>query len=68
MKLFIPTVFNNLDIDSEGFIYTTTGMIDYSAIYSGAMDARKVNTPVRRQNPSGDNVLKYNKDCGQPHG
>lgn len=45
MALFIPVEFNNVDIDGEGFIYTTT-----SEAFS--------NAPVKRLNPSGADVLK----------
>ena len=45
MQLFIPTEFSNLDIDSKGFVYATN--IDTHA-----------QTPIRRLNPSGQDVLK----------
>lgn len=45
MVLFIPVEFNNVDIDSEGFVYATT-----SEAFS--------DTPVKRLNPSGTDVLK----------
>lgn len=47
MDLFIPVEFNNVDIDQNGFIYTTT--------------AEAFNPePVRRLNPTGANVLRSN--------
>lgn len=42
---FIPLEFNNLDMDSEGFIYTTTAELT-------SMD------PIKRLNPSGEDVLR----------
>ncbi|WP_062494300.1 YIP1 family protein [Paenibacillus sp. 32O-W] len=45
MALNIPEEFNNVDIDAEGFIYTTTA--------EGFTDE-----PVKRLNPSGVDVLK----------
>lgn len=48
MKLTLPTEFSNLEIDDEGFIYTTTSIIEEDS----------ANILIRRQNPSGDNVLK----------
>ncbi|WP_238590847.1 YIP1 family protein [Paenibacillus beijingensis] len=45
LELFIPVEFNNVDIDSEGFIYVTT-----SEKFS--------DQPVKRLNPSGADVLK----------
>jgi len=45
MQLFIPTEFSNVDIDTRGFVFATN--ID---TYS--------QTPIRRLNPSGQDVLK----------
>ncbi|OBZ17998.1 hypothetical protein [Bacillus sp. FJAT-26390] len=42
---FIPIEFNNLDVDQEGFIYTTTGEINST-------------NPVKRLNPTGVDVLR----------
>ena len=48
LELTLPTEFSNLEIDDEGFIYTTTSII--------AEDSAEI--LIRRQNPSGDDVLK----------
>lgn len=45
MVLFIPTEFSNIDIDAKGFVYATN--ID--------PDSKE---PVKRLNPSGEDVLK----------
>jgi len=45
MVLFIPTEFSNLDIDHKGFVYATN--IDLNSP-----------TPIKRLNPSGEDVLK----------
>jgi hypothetical protein len=45
MQLFIPTEFSNVDIDSKGFVYATA--IDITS-----------DKPIKRLNPSGDDVLK----------
>lgn len=45
MRLFIPTEFSNLDIDSKGFVYATN--IDVAS-----------EEPIKRLNPSGEDVLK----------
>src|SRR5690606_41207783 len=45
MVLFIPTEFSNLDIDHKGFVYATN--IDINT-----------QTPIKRLNPSGEDVLK----------
>ncbi len=56
----IPVEFDNLDIDSKGFIYTVTQADD------------KVNptssTPIRRQSALGVNILKNSTIYGQPVG
>lgn len=48
MELTLPTEFSNLEIDKEGFIYTTTSIISEGG----------AKILIRRQNPSGDDVLK----------
>lgn len=45
MQLYIPTEFSNVDIDDKGFIYATN--IDLNS-----------NTPIKRLNPAGQDVLK----------
>jgi len=45
MVLFIPTEFSNLDVDHKGFVYATN--IDLNS-----------QTPIKRLNPSGEDVLK----------
>lgn len=45
MVLFIPTEFSNLDMDHKGFVYATN--IDLNSL-----------TPIKRLNPSGEDVLK----------
>lgn len=45
MVLFVPTEFTNLDMDQSGFVYATN--ID-----------KQTATPIKRLNPSGNDVLK----------
>ncbi|MFC4388610.1 gluconolactonase [Gracilibacillus marinus] len=45
MALFIPMEFNNLNIDDEGFIYTTNA-------------EENTQIPIQRLNPTGENVLR----------
>ena len=47
LQLTLPTEFSNLEIDSDGFIYTTTSIIN----------TQNTDILVRRQNPSGEDVL-----------
>jgi len=48
LQLTLPTEFSNLEMDSDGFIYTTTSII--------SEDGAEI--LIRRQNPSGEDVLK----------
>ncbi|MBS4178995.1 NHL repeat-containing protein [Lederbergia citrea] len=45
MALFIPIEFNNLDLDEEGFIYTTNS-------------EKNTITPLQRLNPTGTDVIR----------
>lgn len=60
MRRFVPTVYNNVTIDSEGFIFATTSALNeylvLSAILYGV--AWDQVSPVRRLNPKGDDILK----------
>ena len=62
MVLFVPTEYNNITIDKDGFLYVTTGTIalediDY-AISTRSKDDRYA--PVRKLNPTGTDVLRRN--------
>lgn len=51
MIRFVPIEFNNVDIDTDGFIFTTTA-------------DKKTVVPVKRLNPSGIDVLRINGELG----
>jgi DNA-binding beta-propeller fold protein YncE len=62
MALFVPTEYDNITIDNDGFIYVTSstisiGDIDY-AISTRSKDDRYA--PVRKLNPTGTDVLRRN--------
>ncbi len=62
MEMFVPTEYNNVSIDIDGFIYVTTSSIalediDY-AINTRSKDDRFA--PVRKLNPTGTDVLRRN--------
>lgn len=62
MTNFVPTEYNNINIDNDGFIYvTTSGVsledIDY-AINTRSKDDRYA--PIRKLNPTGTDVLRRN--------
>lgn len=60
MLLFVPTEYSALDIDSEGFIYTTVATNTDSEMLSYIKSGGSDNTlaPVRRLNPKNIDVLK----------
>jgi len=62
MELFIPTEYNNINIDEDGFIYVTTSTISEetigAAIETADKDARERGAPVRKLNPTGSDVLR----------
>jgi len=60
MLLFVPTEFNNITIDDEGFLYVTTDKLSYWDILH-AVNARSRDdrvAPVRKLNPTGVDVLR----------
>ena len=58
MQQFIPTEYNNLTADGDGFIYATIGAVENAEIYA-AVQARTqaADIPVRRLNPQGNDIL-----------
>ena len=54
MENFVPTEYDNLYMDHEGFIYACTTNVSENELDSGAID------PVRRLNMMGDDILIRN--------
>lgn len=54
MESFVPTEYDNIYIDYEGFIYACTGSVDEDALDSGDADA------VRKLNLMGNDILVRN--------
>lgn len=54
MTSFVPTAYDNIYIDHEGFIYACAGGMDEADLDSGAADA------IRKLNLIGDNILVQN--------
>ena len=54
MASFVPTAYDNIYIDHEGFIYACAGGMDEDDLDSGAADA------IRKLNLMGDNILVQN--------
>ena len=59
---YVPTEYNNLTIDSEGFLYVTTQSIDAASMASAIKGKDKSDTyaPVKKLNPSGTDVMDRN--------
>lgn len=59
---FVPTEYNNITIDADGFLYVTTSSIDagkqQSAISSRSKSADYA--PVKKLNPNGSDVMSRN--------
>lgn len=62
MLLFVPTEYSNMDIDSEGFIYTTTSTntAEEMAAYISSGSSSSNLAPIRRHNPKNNDVLVRN--------
>ncbi len=60
MRSFVPTEYNNITIDSEGFLYATTTALNTGELMADIMNPSKTpkTSPIRRLNPSGDDVLR----------
>lgn len=60
MEQTVPTEYNGITIDAEGFIYTTTSTLSDSVIYS-VIQSRSTDerySPIRKLNASGADVLQ----------
>ncbi len=53
----IPTEYNNMDVDSDNFIYATISALTESSLYGDARNNTSNATPIRRLNPKGEDVL-----------
>ena len=51
MESFVPTEYNNIAVDSEGFLFVTNSVFSQQDLLSGAAQ------PVRRLNLKGSNIL-----------
>jgi hypothetical protein len=54
MESFVPTEYDNLYMDKEGFIYACTGNVESDDLKKGDVDS------IRRINPLGDDILIRN--------
>jgi len=60
MILFIPTEYNNITIDGDGFLYVTTDTLTYWNIQYAVNSRARTDqvAPVRKLNPTGADVLR----------
>ncbi len=58
----VPTEYNNVTIDSDGFLYVTTATIADANVISAIMSRSKAGTyaPVKKLNPQGSDVMVRN--------
>ena len=59
MEAYVPTEYNNVTVDPEGFVYATIGTLNSAALRSvvaGKLDDGYV-TPIKKLNSSGDDIL-----------
>jgi hypothetical protein len=54
----VPTEYNNIAIDEDGFLWVTTSSIDPTAQQTATMDNESDYAPVKRLNPQGADVLR----------
>ena len=60
----VATEYNNISIDSEGFVYVTTSSISPSQQQAALMDRSGTYAPVKRLNPQGSDVLRRSGHVG----
>ncbi len=54
---YIPTEYNNICVDSDGFIYVTSSSISASNQYSQLRSKSSKYSPVRKLNAAGDEIM-----------
>ena len=57
---FVPTEYNNISMDEDGFAYVTTNTIDLWLQYSSLVSKSTASdyAPVKKLNPAGTDVLR----------
>lgn len=62
MEQYVPTEYNNITIDEEGFVYGTIGTLDAEALEKAIQshDTSGTVTPIKKLNTLGNDVLKRN--------
>lgn len=65
MEQYVPTEYNNIVIDDEGFVYGTIGTLDAEKMEAviKSHDTSGSVTPIKKLNTMGSDVLKRNGFC-----
>ncbi len=65
MEQYVPTEYNNIAIDEEGFVYGTIGTLDAQKMETAisSHDTSGSVTPIKKLNTMGSDVLKRNGFC-----
>ncbi len=65
MEQYVPTEYNNIAIDEEGFVYGTIGTLDAEKMEAAIQshDTSGSVTPIKKLNTMGSDVLKRNGFC-----
>jgi sugar lactone lactonase YvrE/tetratricopeptide (TPR) repeat protein len=63
---YVPTIFNNITVDADGFIYITNDDIDESKQIAALTSKNADYSPVKKLNAGGNEIMKRNGffDCG----
>lgn len=59
LERYVPTEYNNVTVDTSGFIYATVGTVDADEILSAVQNQNNGSTaiPIRKLSPSGEDVM-----------
>ena len=57
---YVPTSFNNIAIDEEGFIYVTNSSIEESNQLASITSKNSAYSPVKKLNSAGDEIMRRN--------
>lgn len=57
---YIPTEFNNIEIDDRGFIYTTSNSISKTSQQAAVTSKGSTYSPVKKLNTAGNDIMKRN--------
>ena len=62
MASFVPTEFNNVAVDEDGFVYATIGTMSADEVKTivATRDKSGTNTPIKKLNAAGDDILLRN--------